>query len=554
MNNPIIQRELVGLLRTPAALIIQIVFSLVLAALLLLRWPTDAHVALTGEQSQQVLRVVSFGMLVGLILLAPVFPATSVVRERQKGTLALLLNSPLSPWSILIGKLVGVLGFILLLLVLSFPAAAACYAMGGIDLFRQLAPLYAILALVAIEYAAVGLYISTRSTSIDAALRWTYAAVLALALLPMGPQQFLQGQLTDPLASIITWIRCISPIPAVMEIMGLSGVGSGGIVTESAIPRTLLLASIITIILLILTGRRLGQRLLDRARDAGKVTDERTAGVKAYRRIMYLWFFDPQRRAGNIGPLTNPVTVKEFRTSRFGRSTWMLRLIFACMIISLGLMLATTRGSTTWGVETLGGLMVLLQISLIILLTPSLAAGVISTERESGGWTLLQMTPLSPLKIIRGKLYAVFFTLAILLVATLPGYGVMLLISPAMAPQALRVIITLVLTAVFATLVSAALSSLFKRTAAATAASYSVLLVVTVGTMLVWMLRDAPFSFTAVQAALLINPLAAALSAIKTQGFADYHLLPTTWYVLGGGSLLSLIVLTVQTWRLTRPR
>ena len=50
-------------------------------------------------------------------------------RERIRGTLALLLHSPLRPWSIYLGKLLGVLGFAYLLLLASVPAAAACYAM-----------------------------------------------------------------------------------------------------------------------------------------------------------------------------------------------------------------------------------------------------------------------------------------------------------------------------------------------------------------------------------------------------------------------------------------
>ena len=47
-----------------------------------------------------------------------------------------------------------------------------------------------------------------------------------------------------------------------------------------------------------------------------------------------------------------------------------------------------------WGAGLIIALMVLLQGALILLLTPSLAAGLISSEVESGGWTLLQMTPL----------------------------------------------------------------------------------------------------------------------------------------------------------------
>ena len=133
MANPIIQRELVGTLRMGKAFGLQVVLILVLTILVLLKWPGDALVDMSGEQSQQMLRVFVYGLMATIMLLAPAFPATSVVREVEQRTLPLLLNSPMSRWSILLGKTIGVLGYVLLLLLLSMPAAAACYAMGGIE-------------------------------------------------------------------------------------------------------------------------------------------------------------------------------------------------------------------------------------------------------------------------------------------------------------------------------------------------------------------------------------------------------------------------------------
>jgi hypothetical protein len=50
-------------------------------------------------------------------------------------------------------------------------------------------------------------------------------------------------------------------------------------------------------------------------------------------------------------------------------------------------------------------------MGLIVLITPSLASGLISSDLETGGWQLLQMTPLSALTIITGKLLSVTWTL-----------------------------------------------------------------------------------------------------------------------------------------------
>src|SRR5262249_35029450 len=148
-----------------------------------------------------------------------------------------------------------------------------------------------------------------------------------------------------------------------------------------------------------------------------------------------------------------------------------------------------------------------------LVFAPSLAAGLVSSERESGSWQLLRMTPLSPGAILRGKLLSVAWPLLLLLCATLPGYVVLMTINPALITRVQRVVGSLALTAVFCVLLSAAISTLSRSSARATAASYLALLAVCVGPLLVWLGREAPFGHAAVEAALLIDPVAAALRA-----------------------------------------
>ena len=90
--------------------------------------------------------------------------------------------------------------------------------------------------------------------------------------------------------------------------------------------------------------------------------------------------------------------------------------------------------------------------------------------------------------------------------------------------------------AVFAVLVSAAASSLFRSTAAATAAAY--LALAACASARCWSgSGGTPRSGTrTVEAALTINPVAAALHASDTPGFTDYELLPANWYVIGAAA------------------
>ncbi|MBI1915569.1 MAG: ABC transporter permease subunit [Planctomycetes bacterium] len=548
-----IRRELLEVLRTRRAVALQLGLALGCALLVLLRWPTGEVADLSGARSMQVLRVFGYGLLAGILLLVPAFPATSLVREKMKGTLALLLNSPMRPWSIYAGKLGGALGFTAVLLTMTLPAAAACYALGGTGGEGGIGALYAVLGIATLQLTTLALLVSSRAQSTDGALRATYALVLVLCVVTLAPHALLRGK-TGPLVESASWLRCLSPVPAVMEVLGQGDVGSHGISAGSGVfLRYLFLAAIFSVICAAVTVAGLNHKLFDRARSAGVMTEDRSEAGQFFRRVLFLFFFDPQRRSGSTSAWVNPVMVKEFRSRRFGRSHWTMRLLAASAILSLGLSYIALTGALGWGIEVVGGALVLFQVALLILFAPSLAAGLVSAERESGTWQLLMMTPLSPGTILRGKLLSVAWPLLLLLCATLPGYIVMMTIKPELIHQVRRVVICLGLTAVFAVLLSAAVSTLFRSTAAATTASYLSLLAVCGGPLLVWLGREAPFGHPTVEAVLTIDPVAAALQASATPGFARYELLPANWWIIGSACVALLVILAVRTWQLYRP-
>jgi ABC-type transport system involved in multi-copper enzyme maturation permease subunit len=548
---PIIRRELLELLRTRKAVVAQVGLALACTALVLLRWPASGLSDLSGARSLQVLRVFGYGLLAGILFVVPAFPATAIVRERVRGTLALLLNSPMSATSIYLGKLAAVLGFTTLLLLMTLPAAAACHALGGTSARGGVGLLYAVLALAALQLATIGLLVSSWSQSLDTALRTTYASVLMICTLPLAPHWIMQGE-SGPAVDFAGWLRCLSPIPPVMEVLGHGGVGGHGMeVGGATLMKYAIVAAAASAFCAMMTIRRLERSPLDRARPAGVMTQDRPIGDRLVRRFVFL--VDPQRRTGGISLLVNPVMVKEFRTRRFGRSHWTLRLIALSAVMSLALSLIAADVSLGWGAAMIGGALVLLQTALLILFAPSLAAGLISSEREGGGWDLLRTTPLSAGRILRGKLLSVAWPLFLIMCATLPGYVVMMTAEPELTAQVGRVVISLLVTAVFAVLVSAAASSLFRSTAVATAVANLTLLGVCVVPLLAWLGRDAPFGHRTIETVLTISPVAAALHASETPGFSAYEILPANWYLMGGVSLALLALLVLRVRRLYRP-
>lgn len=580
MAHPIIQYELIGLLRTRRALAVQAVLLGGLSALVLSVWPDDAIANLDGSGAAQLLGAFAYGLLVALILIAPAYPAVAIVKERQQNTLVLLLTSDMSPTSILFGKVVAAIGYILLLIAMSLPIAATCFVMGGVDLTRQLLPIYIVLTLAAVQYAMLALLVSSYARSGDSAMRLTYGLVLVLAVLTLVPYFLLHGRVaklldrgdqtgTDTvmilfhliqntfgeqrLESILEWLRAFSPIPAVMQLIGHGDVATQGLsASGGAVGRFYLLAGISIVVMVVWLAVRLRPTLLDRSRSSGKATDDRGTQVRLLRRLLFI--IDPQRRSGSIGPWTNPVMIKEFRCRPMGRSHWMARMVGTCLVVSLTLALLATIASQIIEPQFLGAILAVFQMGLIALLAPALSAGLIAGEVESGGWQLLQLTPLSPRAIVVGKLTSVFSTLLLLLLATVPGYAILLLIDSGYVARVINVLICMALLAVTATLIAAACSSLFRRTAAATVAAYVLIVGACVLTLLPWLGEGGMFSTTVVERILMVNPLATALSILDLPGMGQYTLRIGNWYFMGATSVVALSVLIWRTWRLTRPR
>lgn len=547
-KNPLFRRELLDRLRSWKTLAAILAVAIVSSGLVLLRWPSDSTIDAVSQGAMLVFRPLAFALTVAVMMLVPAFPATSLVSERKKGTLTLLLNSPTTPISIYLGKLLSNVILSLILISVSLPALAACFAMGGISIKDHIGPLALVLVVMAVQYTALGLWISIRSSTTDGSLRWTYAAVLALAVLSMGPLVII-GNLSGITATIARWMTAASPVSALQQITGSqAAVASLGISTGWV--EFLIVSVIITLVLGYITVRKLDPILLDRARPTGKVVGVNTK-KSIFRRMAYL--IDPNKRKAGIPWWLNPIMVKEFRTRKFGRLHWLIRLVAICAIISLMLTAVAASGTVEWGVQKIAGPIVLMQVALFLLVGPSLGANLISSEIESGGWQILRATPISPVRIFVGKIMSVIWTMLLVLLATLPGYAVMSYIQPAMSGQVSNVIISLLIAVLMVVAISACISAFVRTTAAATATAYGVLLSLFAGTLLIWLARGRPFGPIFVERVLMINPAAAALSEMNTEGFEQYNLTPTAWWIGIAISLGCLLVMSIRIWRLTKP-
>jgi ABC-2 type transport system permease protein len=127
-----------------------------------------------------------FGVLeMLLMMLTPIFTMRLIAEERRNQTLTLLMTAPVSAAHIVLGKFFGLLLF-LLLIIASCTAMMLTLAAGtqldvGLVLGNALG-----LLLLAMSYAAVGLYISTLTTQPMVAAIGTLATLAGLWLMEIS--------------------------------------------------------------------------------------------------------------------------------------------------------------------------------------------------------------------------------------------------------------------------------------------------------------------------------------------------------------------------------
>ena len=188
------------------------------------------------------------GML--LMLICAMMTSISIVREKEKGTMEVLLVSPVRPLMVIIAKAVPylVLAFAILITILLMARFVLDVPLAG-SLFWILAvsTLYILLAL------SLGLLISNVAKT-------QLVALLLSAMVLLMPVVMLSGMLfpVESMPQVLQWLSAIVPpryyIQAMRKLM-IMGVGIGEVAQEVAI------LSGMTIVLLIIALKKFNSRL-----------------------------------------------------------------------------------------------------------------------------------------------------------------------------------------------------------------------------------------------------------------------------------------------------
>jgi ABC-2 type transport system permease protein len=114
-----------------------------------------------------------------LLLVTPLLTMRLISEERRNRTLSLLFTAPASMTEIILGKYLGALGFLLVMVVIIVLMPLSLLAGGGLD-FGKLAACVLGLCLLLAGFAAVGLYMSALAGQPTVAAVTTFGALLLL--------------------------------------------------------------------------------------------------------------------------------------------------------------------------------------------------------------------------------------------------------------------------------------------------------------------------------------------------------------------------------------
>jgi len=186
----------------------------------------------------------------------------------------------------------------------------------------------------------------------------------------------------------------------------------------------------------------------------------------------------------------NPVLQKELKIRMRGwRAAGMIGvyLIFMTLTASFALIMSMDDyyRSTIDPEVALGSYigLAVMQLVLISFISPALTTGAISGEREKQTLDLLLSTPMTPLSVITGKLFASISQVILLIIASLPIFSIVFLFGGISVIELLQLFGFFIIIAITFGSIGIFYSSYFKKTTAANVMAYGTIAFLCFGTI-----------------------------------------------------------------------
>jgi ABC-2 type transport system permease protein len=166
--------------------------------------------------------------VIGMILYAitSILTATSVVRERERGTIEQLIVTPIRPWELVIGK---VLPYVILAFIDTLEVLAIGHWWFGVPVRGDLGLILGCSGLLLLSGLGIGLFASTIANTQQEAMLSVWLTLL--------PSIFLSGFFfpLEAMPKVLQWVSYIIPLRyylVIIRALMIKGVGAGAIWNE----------------------------------------------------------------------------------------------------------------------------------------------------------------------------------------------------------------------------------------------------------------------------------------------------------------------------------
>jgi ABC-type transport system involved in multi-copper enzyme maturation permease subunit len=371
------------------------------------------------EAGKYVITTIIWFQFVAAQLIAVVMLSTAIGGEVRQRTLGVLMTTPINSLQIVMGKLLGKLLQIILLLGISLPLLAVVRVFGGV-------PWDYVVSGLCITLTAA-LFAGSLSLLLSVTSQQAYAVVLTIGtgyLILFGALPGLVGLVFGGGAVTGSPLFLTNPFIALLMRTYVMLAIPGKVGTFSSWPLHCAIMAAATAGVVALAVWRVRRIALSRAfGGTSKRTDEKKKGVSAHRYH--------RAEVGSIRRVEGaPIVWKEMRKPFFGRGrrdVIMYAVLAGIVLVAVVWLLLVPRGSAVYILFSylMSGFSLLVMIRLAVL-----SAASITSEKEGRTWPILLTTPLEDREILYGKGIASFRRNLPLLAAMILWYLLLRLIAP----------------------------------------------------------------------------------------------------------------------------
>ncbi len=232
--NPIVAKEYRTRMRTwrsPLAITVYIVLlgGIGWAVFAALTFSSSVINQGSGSLGQMLFTFLILFQVALLAFITPALTAGAISGERERQTLDLLFVTPIAPFSIIWGKLLASMSFVVLLLLISVPIFSLVFLFGGIEA-DQVVSAFIVTGVTAMTLGFVGVAFSTMLRRTLAATVASYGAafVLLVGTLLYGllfPTLADASSTTQPAPPAITLISPVIPLWTIATNLPVTGYG-----------------------------------------------------------------------------------------------------------------------------------------------------------------------------------------------------------------------------------------------------------------------------------------------------------------------------------------